>query len=241
MTSESTVMSGTGAVGPVVDANPARRPERITLEGRHVVLVPLEPAQHGARLFEESRGPERERLWRYLSDGPYTDRATFEAELQRKANSADAVFLTIVRKRDDAALGYASYMCIKPADRVIEVGNILYTPPLQATTAATEAMFLMARHVFEDLGYRRYEWKCNALNAPSRSAALRLGFTFEGIFRQHMIVKGRSRDTAWYSMLDTEWPSRKTAFERWLAPENFDADGRQRESLSAMRPADDRR
>jgi hypothetical protein len=125
-------------------------------------------------------------------------------------------------------------MRIEPEHRVIEVGSILYTPRLQRTIGATEAMYLMARHVFEDLGYRRYEWKCNALNSPSRSAALRLGFTFEGIFRQHMIVKGRNRDTAWFSMLDSEWPRRKIAFERWLDPSNFDASGRQKISLSAM-------
>jgi RimJ/RimL family protein N-acetyltransferase len=125
-------------------------------------------------------------------------------------------------------------MRIEPAHRVIEVGSILFTPRLQRTVGATEAMYLMARHVFEDLGYRRYEWKCNALNAPSRRAALRLGFRFEGIFRQHMIIKGRNRDTAWFSMLDSEWAQRKAAFERWLDPANFDANGRQKVSLSAL-------
>src|SRR5258707_9384482 len=125
-------------------------------------------------------------------------------------------------------------MEIRPAMRVMEVGNIVYGPPLQRTPLATEVQYLLARHVFEALGYRRYEWKCNALNAPSRRAAARLGFSYEGLFRSHMIVKGRSRDTAWFSMLDAEWQARKAAFERWLAPENFDADGRQRESLSAF-------
>jgi RimJ/RimL family protein N-acetyltransferase len=125
-------------------------------------------------------------------------------------------------------------MRIEPAHRVIEVGSILFTSRLQRTVGATEAMYLMARHVFEDLGYRRYEWKCNALNAPSRRAALRLGFTFEGIFRQHMLVKGRNRDTAWFSMIDSEWPQRKASFERWLDPSNFDAQGRQKVSLSAI-------
>ena len=125
-------------------------------------------------------------------------------------------------------------MRIEPRHRVIEVGSILYTRALQRTRGATEAMYLLARYVFEELEYRRYEWKCNALNAPSRSAALRLGFTFEGIFRQHMIVKGRSRDTAWYSMIDAEWAARKAAFERWLAPENFDSDGRQKRPLGSI-------
>jgi RimJ/RimL family protein N-acetyltransferase len=131
-------------------------------------------------------------------------------------------------------VGYASYLRIEPAHRCIEVGSILFTPLLQRTPGATEAMYLMARHVFENLGYRRYEWKCNALNEPSRRAALRLGFTFEGIFRQHMIIKGRNRDTAWYSMLDSEWPARKASFEQWLAPDNFDSHGRQKQSLSGM-------
>jgi RimJ/RimL family protein N-acetyltransferase len=130
-------------------------------------------------------------------------------------------------------------MEIRPEMRVIEVGNIVYGPSLQRTPLATEAQYLLARYVFETLGYRRYEWKCNALNAPSRRAALRLGFSFEGIFRAHMIVKGRNRDTAWYSMLDSEWPARRRAFERWLAPENFDAQGRQRKSLAAMNDAGD--
>jgi RimJ/RimL family protein N-acetyltransferase len=121
-----------------------------------------------------------------------------------------------------------------PKDRCIEVGAILFSPALQRTRGATEAMYLMARHVFEDLGYRRYEWKCNALNQPSRRAALRLGFTFEGIFRQHMIIKGRNRDTAWFSMLDREWPARKAAFERWLDPTNFDPQGRQKSALSLL-------
>jgi RimJ/RimL family protein N-acetyltransferase len=128
-------------------------------------------------------------------------------------------------------------MRIEPAHRVIEVGSILLTPRLQRTVGATEAMYLMARHVFEDLGYRRYEWKCNAQNEPSRRAAERLGFIFEGVFRQHMIVKGRNRDTAWFSMLDSEWPTRKAAFERWLDPSNFDAQGRQKTSLSELNGA----
>jgi RimJ/RimL family protein N-acetyltransferase len=125
-------------------------------------------------------------------------------------------------------------MRIEPPHRCIEVGSILFTPALQRTLGATEAMYLMAHHVFEDLGYRRYEWKCNALNEPSRRAALRLGFRFEGIFRQHMIIKGRNRDTAWYAMLDFEWPARKASFERWLAPENFDGTGRQKVSLTSL-------
>jgi len=153
----------------------------------------------------------------------------------RKAVADDAVFLAIVDAASHRAVCYASYMRIDPPNRVIEVGNVLFTPVLQGTTGATEAMYLMARHAFDDLGYRRYEWKCNALNEPSRRAALRFGFAFEGIFRQHMIIKGANRDTAWYSMLDGEWPDRKRAFEEWLSPSNFDTQGRQKRTLADCR------
>jgi RimJ/RimL family protein N-acetyltransferase len=154
--------------------------------------------------------------------------------LLQKQSAADALFLAIIPADTGEAAGYASYMRIDPAHGVVEVGNILLSPALQRTTAATEAMYLMAGHVFEELGFRRYEWKCNALNVPSRRAAERLGFTFEGIFRQHMVVKGQNRDTAWFSMLDSEWPERKLAFEAWLEPDNFDATGRQKKSLNTV-------
>jgi RimJ/RimL family protein N-acetyltransferase len=192
-----------------------------------VTLEPLDRAAHGDALWEAIRAPENDELWRYLFDGPFRDRAAFDASLDRKSSGGDPLFFAIVDRASGRAVGYASYMRIEPAHRVIEVGSILYTPALQRTAGATEAMYLMARHVFDDLGYRRYEWKCNSANAASRRAALRLGFIFEGIFRQHMIVKGMSRDTAWFSMLDREWPARKAAFERWLDPANFDAEGRQ--------------
>jgi RimJ/RimL family protein N-acetyltransferase len=203
------------------------------LEGRFVTIEPLEPARHAAALWESVQGPEHDDLWRYLFDGPYRDAAAFEQAIARKASTADPLFFAIVDRAANRAVGYASYMRIEPAHRVIEVGSILFTPKLQRTAGATESMYLMARHVFEDLGYRRYEWKCDALNEPSRRAALRLGFKYEGTFRQHMIVKGRNRDTAWYSMLDSEWPARKEDFERWLGPENFDDEGRQIRSLGA--------
>jgi RimJ/RimL family protein N-acetyltransferase len=216
----------------LADVGPAKVPQRVRLEGGVVSIVPLDPIAHAATLYDASRGEHNNRLWRYLFEGPFAARAAFDSHLQQKASSQDPLAFAIVEKSSGEAVGYASYMRIEPAYRVIEVGSILYTPRLQRTRGATEAMYLMARHVFEDLGYRRYEWKCNALNAPSRSAALRLGFTFEGIFRQHMIIKGRNRDTAWFSMLDSEWPKRKAAFERWLDPSNFDANGKQRISLS---------
>jgi RimJ/RimL family protein N-acetyltransferase len=221
-------------LGPRVDPAPARAPQATTLRGRFVTLVPLHPTAHAVALYEASHGPEREDLWRYLFDGPYPDQATFEARLKQMGGSLDPLFFTILDNATGKPVGYASYLRIEPAHRCIEVGSILFTPALQRTPGATEAMYLMARHVFEDLGYRRYEWKCNALNEPSRRAAQRLGFTFEGIFRQHMIMKGRNRDTAWFSMLDSEWPARKANFERWLSADNFDAQGRQKQSLSGM-------
>lgn len=221
-------------IGPRVDASPGRRPGRTTMPGRLVTLVPLDPRAHGDALYEGTRGEAGDRLWRYLFEGPFPDRASFDIHLERIAASEDPLFLAIVDSASRNAVGYAAYMRIEPVHRVIEVGSILYTPRLQQTTLATEAMYLMARHAFEDLGYRRYEWKCNALNAASRRAALRFGFRFEGIFRQHMIVKGRSRDTAWFSMLDSEWPVRKANFERWLDPANFGQDGRQKVALSRL-------
>jgi RimJ/RimL family protein N-acetyltransferase len=169
-----------------------------------------------------------------MFDGPFGDRGAFAEALKKRQRSSDPLFFAIEEVDKHRAVGIASYMRMEPSHRVIEVGGIVFSPPLQRRPGATEAMYLMTRHVFEDLGYRRYEWKCDALNAPSRRAALRFGFTFEGIFRAHMIIKGRNRDTAWFSMLDTEWPARKAAFEAWLAPGNFDANGMQKQSLTAL-------
>lgn len=218
-------------IGPEVDSRPARRPERITIEGAWVRLASLDVAQHGDALWSGAGGAGNESLWRYMAEGPFPDRAAFDAHLRTKAASDDPLFFAIVDRASGRARGYAALMRIEPKHRVIEVGNIVYTQALQRTRGATEAMVLLARYVFEDLGYRRYEWKCDALNEPSRRAALRLGFSFEGVFRQHMLIKGRNRDTAWFSMLDSEWPLRKQEFERWLAPSNFDPEGRQKTSL----------
>ncbi len=226
MTSEA------GSLGPLLDPRAASRPARVVLEGRDINVEPLSSLRHGDSLFEATAHRADETLWTYMFDGPFADRVTFDQSLARLALSDDPLYFAIVDRHSGGALGRAALMRIEPAHRVIEVGGIVYSPRLQRTRGATEAMYLLARYVFEALGYRRYEWKCNALNERSRSAALRLGFTFEGIFRQHMIIKGRSRDTAWFSMLDSEWPERKTRFERWLAPENFDVDGRQRSPLS---------
>ena len=217
-------------LGPRIDAQAAPRPERVTLKGRVVTLVPLGP-EHAQNLFQNSSGPENDSLWTYLFNGPFADLATFSADVEAKSKAADPLYFAVVDNGSGLAVGYQSLMRIDPTHRVIEVGGIMYTPRLQGTAGSTEAQYLFARYVFDALGYRRYEWKCNDRNAPSRRAALRLGFAFEGVFRQHMIVKGRNRDTAWFSMLDREWPARRAAFEAWLAPENFDAAGRQKRRL----------
>jgi len=221
-------------IGDIVkDPAPAPLPQRQTLQGRFVRIEPLDPVVHADALYEGTHGDGRDELWRYLFEGPFPNRSSFDAHLHRQAASEDPLFFAIVDKASALAVGQAAYLRAEPVHKVIEVGHIIFTPELQRTVAATEAMFLMAQHVF-DLGYRRYEWKCNALNAPSLRAARRLGFTFEGIFRQHMIVKGRNRDTAWFSMLDSEWPDRKASFERWLDPDNFDQHGHQRVSLTEL-------
>jgi RimJ/RimL family protein N-acetyltransferase len=195
-----------------------------------MMLQRLDPLKHGDSLWREVGGLDKADLWRWMPDGPFETRAEFDAVLAAKSQSTDPLFFAICPNRE--ALGHASYMRIEPKHRVIEVGGIMFGPALQKTRAATEAMYLMAKQAFEEMGYRRYEWKCNALNEPSRRAALRLGFQFEGIFRQHMIIKGVNRDTAWFSMLDSEWPARKAEFERWLDPANFDAQGRQLTALT---------
>jgi RimJ/RimL family protein N-acetyltransferase len=211
---------------------PVPPPKPVTLAGRTVTLEPLNAEKHAAALWQAIRGHDN--VWTWLHESPHAEESTFRASVATRQSSPDFVFLAIVPKSTGLAAGWASYMRWDPANGVIEVGSILYAPALQRTTAATEAMYLMARHVFEDLGYRRYEWKCNAENLPSRRAAQRLGFTFEGIFRQHQVVKGRNRDTAWFSILDHEWPARKRAFESWLNPGNFDHDGRQRLRLEGI-------
>jgi RimJ/RimL family protein N-acetyltransferase len=215
----------------LTDWKPLALPRRQPMHGRTVTLEPLDAARHAAALWQSVQGHDQ--VWQWLFDSPYANEDEFTAAIARKQSDTAQIFYAIIPEEIGAAAGYASYLRMEPAHGVIEVGNILLSPSLQRTTAATEAMYLMARHIFDDLGYRRYEWKCNALNNPSRRAAQRLGFTFEGIFRQHMVIKGSNRDTAWFSMLDHDWPARKQAFEAWLAPSNFDADGNQRRTLAA--------
>jgi RimJ/RimL family protein N-acetyltransferase len=204
-----------------------KRPERVTLSGRYASIVPVDPAAHAAGLFAGSRDDE---LWRYLMNGPWSSEAELREYLEGRKSLEDPLFFTILDAAREPA-GYCSLMRIEPVHGSIEIGNILYLSRFQRTAGATEAMYLMAQYGFEALGARRYEWKCDSRNQGSRRAALRLGFRFEGIFRQHMMVKGENRDTAWYSMLDREWPERKRAFEAWLAPGNFDPEGRQRRPL----------
>ena len=231
MTSTSEPHPVTGQpVGVPVDATPAQRPSPVTLEGRYGRIERL-AQHHDAALWNAVKGHDH--IWTYMSYGPLADFAAFSKWLAGRVKLDDPYSYAIL-DRSGQAVGIATLMEIRPAMRVVEVGNILYSPSLQRTPLGTEAQFLLARYAFETLGYRRYEWKCNALNAPSCRAAFRYGFVFEGILRQHMIVKGRSRDTAYFSMLDSEWPTRKAAFERWLAPENFDAQRRQRTSLSEL-------
>ena len=216
-----------------VDGPPGEVPQPTVLVGRFVSVTPVDPSLHAASLFEGSQGAEPEQLWRYLPDTPPPNLESFKSYLASRA-AKDRLDFAIVDNISNDAIGLASYLAIEPNNRRIEVGNILFTPRLQRTPGGTEAMYLMASHAFE-LRYRRYEWKCNALNEPSRRAALRYGFQFEGIFRQHMIVKGRNRDTAWFSIIDSEWPATKKAFENWLSEENFTTGGKQKRSLAEFR------
>jgi RimJ/RimL family protein N-acetyltransferase len=208
---------------------PPPRPARIALEGRYARLEPLDASRHGDDLFAASMAPGAEARFRYLFD-VQQDRAAFQGWLTRVCASEDPLFYAVIDVSTGRCEGRQTLMRITPEHGVIEVGNILWGPAIARTRVATEALFLHAQYVFE-LGYRRFEWKCNAANEPSKRAAERFGFRYEGTFRQHMVVKGANRDTAWYAMLDHGWPALRSAFERWLAPENFDENGRQKSRL----------
>ncbi len=212
---------------------PRPRPPRQIHEGRYGRLEPLNAARHGDQLYQASSQQDAERLWHYSSDGPYPDRPSFEAWLKKNEASVDPLMFVVIDRATGRVEGRQTFMRIAPEHGVIEIGYIMYGPAIARTRVATEAFFLFARHAFDDLGYRRFEWKCDNANEPSKIAALRFGFTFEGLFRQHMVYKGRNRDTAWYSMLDCEWPRIRRAFEDWLAPDNFASDGRQKTKLNA--------
>lgn len=216
---------------PLPDWKPVALPARKPMQGRFCRLEPLEQ-RHATRLW--SQFADAPQIWQFLPDGPFADAAEFEEWLLGRARQADSILFAICDARGEEALGIAGYFRLDPQNGSIEVGYLAFSPRLQRTAAATEALFLMAEHIFS-LGYRRYEWKCNALNEASRRAALRLGFVFEGTFRQAAVVKGRNRDTSWFSMLDQEWPAHRSAFLAWLAPDNFDGRGQQKRSLADCR------
>ncbi|KAI1132137.1 acyl-CoA N-acyltransferase [Nemania abortiva] len=228
--------------GDIVErTTPAIHPsQETTLSGRYVTLVGL-ASKHIEPLYANLAGDEHADLWDYMADGPFPDSSGLHVMMEGAIASKDVITYALIPTDQpttpegaDNVAGVASYMHADLGNRTIEAG-VLYTPKLQRTSAATEAMYLMAKHAFEDLGYRRYEWKCDALNAASRRTALRLGFAFEGIFRNHMIVKGRNRDTAWYSIVDDDWPEVESALRQWLDPSNFDESGLQRKKLEDFR------
>lgn len=215
----------------LADWTPVPVPGRIVLEGRYARLEPLDAARHGASLLSSARQPGAQARFRYLFEEPPAGMEDFSRWLDKAAASQDPLFFAVIDRATGLAHGRQALMRIDPANGVIEVGNILWGLAIARSRIATEALYLFARHIFEDLGYRRFEWKCNSLNAPSRRAAQRFGFHFEGIFRQHMVVKGQNRDTAWYAMLDQDWPALDARYRSWLAPENFDAQGLQKRKL----------
>src|SRR5688500_7863714 len=218
------------------DWTPRPRPDAPVLQGSWCRRERLDPNRHGDDLFAASTAPGAEERFRYLFEPPPCDRGDFDAWSKRAAAGGDPLFYAVIDPVTGRAEGRQALMRITPEHGVIEIGSILWGPKIARTRAATEALYLFARHVFDMLGYRRFEWKCDALNEPSRRAALRFGFAFEGIFRQHMVVKGQNRDTAWFAMTDREWPAIRAGMERWLDPANFDPDGRQKSSLQEMRP-----
>jgi RimJ/RimL family protein N-acetyltransferase len=221
---------------PVPNWTKRPRPSRDPMQGRLCRLESLDTAKHAAALHEAYAADADARHWTYLPYGPFEKAEEYAKWALWAEAQEDPIFFAIVDLATQRPVGVASYLRIDPAMGCIEVGHLRYAPALQRTPASTEAMFLMMRRAFDELGYRRYEWKCDSLNAPSVAAAKRLGFRFEGIFRQALVMKGRNRDSAWFSIVDGEWPALRSAFERWLDPANFDAAGAQRRSLSAFMP-----
>ena len=220
---------------PVMPLPTGLLPARQPLQGTSARLEPIDPARHAGELYAASHGVAGgEALWRFLGYGPWADAGAFQVWLRDCAAVHDPLFFAIREHGSGAACGMASYLNIVPKNGSIEIGHIWLAPALQRTRAATEALFLLMRYAMDDLAYRRLEWKCDALNKPSRRAARRFGFRFEGIFHRHMVIKGRNRDTAWYSITGSEWPAVRANIQAWLAPENFDANGRQRRALSDL-------
>lgn len=224
-------------IGRAVEGwTPRPLPDRAPFEGRLCRLEPLDASRHLEALFAANALDTEGRNWTYLSYGPFPDIESYRAWFEMAAASTDPLWFAIIDRALGRAVGVASYLRIDPPNGVIEVGHLAFSPLLQRTAAATEAMYLMARRAFDELGYRRYEWKCDTYNEPSRLAALRLGFRYEGTFRQHLVMKGRNRDNAWLSILDTEWPPIRAALEAWLDPSNFDGEGQQQASLASFMP-----
>ena len=207
--------------------------EAIVLEGRHCRLEVLDADRHSVDLYQAYAKDVDGRLWTYIPNGPWTSHAQFDEWVRTAHHKADPFFYAIIDSANGKAVGIASFLRVDPASQSIEVGWITYSPLMQRSPLSTECMYLMMKYAF-DMGYRRYEWKCNAMNRPSIEAAMRLGFSFEGLFRQATLVKGHNRDTAWFAILDEDWPVAKAAFERWLHPDNFDGEGLQRERLSDL-------
>jgi len=219
---------------PLPDWTPRPLPPRSPIAGRFCRVEPLDPVRHADALFDANAEDGEARNWTYLAYGPFGDRDSYRRWLEEMATREDPLFHAVVDAGTGRAVGVASYLRIDRNAGVIEVGHLNFSPRLQRRPAATEAMALMMRRAFDELGYRRYEWKCDVLNAPSLAAAKRLGFTYEGTFRQATVTKQRNRDTAWFSILDREWPTIRGAFDGWLDAGNFDAEGRQRRPLSAF-------
>ena len=211
------------------------RPSAAVIEGRHARLERLDPARHADELFVASDTAEADQKFRWLYEMPPADRESFRAWVGKVAESQDPLFYAVIDTATGKVAGRQTLMRIDAANGVIEIGNIYWGPLMSQRPAATEALYLFAKHVFDDLGYRRFEWKCDNENLPSKKAAVRFGFTEEGVFRQHLVVKGLNRDTAWFSIIDKEWPALRSAYEAWLAPENFDAEGRQKRRLEEFR------
>jgi RimJ/RimL family protein N-acetyltransferase len=222
---------------PVPNWKPVATPPRTPIEGRYCRIEAIDPERHAAPLFEAISEDQDGRSWTYMGYGPFATLPEYRAWMKATCLGDDPLFHTIIDSSNGTAVGVASFLRIDPKFGVIETGHIHYSPRLQRTRIATEAMYLLMRRVFEELKYRRYEWKCDALNEPSRRAAKRYGFSYEGIFRQAMIYKGRNRDTAWFAIIDKEWPALKAAYETWLDPANFAADGTQKKALGDLTAA----
>ena len=219
------------AVDLAINPAPAPMPGNMTLKGRYGSVERLDTAKHGDALWAAMGGQNQ--IWAFIPAGTAFDEAGLKGYIAACEKNKERIFYAVI-DGSGKAVGMLSLMEIRPAMRVIEVGNIVYSPALQRTPLGTEAQYLIARYAIETLGYRRYEWKCDDRNEPSKRAAQRFGFKYEGTFRQHMIIKGHSRDTVWFSILDGDWPARRQAFERWLAPDNFDADGKQKKRLGEL-------